>query len=63
MEASAPRYYLLGLLGALTGRWPHISEKKPGNPGHWSSSLKRMMLGGVTKRGRAGYDGQLPPPP
>ena len=34
MEASAPRYHLLGLLGALTCRWPHISEMKPGNPGH-----------------------------
>lgn len=59
MEASAPRYHLLGLLGALTCREPHISEKKPGNPGHWSNSLKSMMLGGVTRRGRAGYDGQL----
>ena len=59
MEASAPRYHLLVLLGALTCREPHISEKKPGNPGHWSSSLKSMMLGGVTSRGRAGCDGQL----
>lgn len=39
MEASAPRYHLLGLPGApACRRLSRISEEKPRNPGHQSSS-------------------------